>query len=320
MTGSPLDDRAVEALLRGAGPDRALCAVLDGLRDAGRGPAPAPSARLAALLATGLPAAAPAALSASAPATAPATSTERPATPAAADPAAALLAALPPAELARRTRVGRTVLAGVLAGGVTLGLTGVAAAHDALPDPAQTVVRSVMNTLTPFHVDLPAGHDKHDLRPDGAAPAPAPGRRFAPTLAARDPRPAGPARPATRPAAPAARAAHRPAGQHADAHGTALAERLTGRPVPAGPVLHGGGAGGASGHAAGHGTKHRKHHGRHGGTGTRAHRHGHHGRHHARTGRSGTTPVVGLGAEQPVATPPAAGRHRAQPARGTPAR
>ncbi|MFN2563203.1 MAG: hypothetical protein ABR571_18160 [Jatrophihabitans sp.] len=64
--------------------------------------------------------------------------------------------------LARRHNRSRIVVGMLLAGGTTLGLSGVAAAHDALPGPAQSVVVDVVNEFTPFHIA------------DNASPVPAP--------------------------------------------------------------------------------------------------------------------------------------------------
>jgi hypothetical protein len=135
------DDETAEALLSGHGrAEDPLTGVLVALRAEADRPVPAPSAALAELLANGAP---------------------------------------EEDELGRRRRVGRTVLGVIVAGGTTLALSGVAAAHDALPGPAQDAVTSIVNDLTPFHIepkkatptprpapsDLPSpgrsGHDDH---------------------------------------------------------------------------------------------------------------------------------------------------------------
>ncbi len=130
MTDSPraFDDDAVEALLSGQGDglsgqgDGPLAALLTDLRGVADRPAPVPSAALAELLRTGLPV----------------------------------------DELARR-RGRRTLIAGAAAAGVaaTLALSGVAAANDALPGPAEHVITDIINNLTPF-----------DLTPQPATSAP----------------------------------------------------------------------------------------------------------------------------------------------------
>src|SRR5437660_10446894 len=57
-------------------------------------------------------------------------------------------------ELARRRR--RRIVAGaVVVGATSLTLSGVAAAHDALPGPAQSVVRGIINAITPSDIDAP---------------------------------------------------------------------------------------------------------------------------------------------------------------------
>jgi hypothetical protein len=108
------DDRAVEAVLAGSGNpgDPVAAAVLDLRRTAARMPAPQPSAELAALFAGGVPV----------------------------------------DELARRRNKSFIVLGVVVAAGSTLALSGVAAAHDALPGPAQSIVTGIVNDLTPFHI------------------------------------------------------------------------------------------------------------------------------------------------------------------------
>ena len=68
-----------------------------------------------------------------------------------------------------RHRVGLVIAAAAMS---TAALTGVAAAHDRLPQPAQTVVARVVNDLTPFHVDpshVPAPPATH---PSGPAATP----------------------------------------------------------------------------------------------------------------------------------------------------
>jgi hypothetical protein len=56
-------------------------------------------------------------------------------------------------ELARRRRRGRIVLGVAAAATTTLTLSGVAAAHDVLPAPAEGVVTDVVNNLTPFTIE-----------------------------------------------------------------------------------------------------------------------------------------------------------------------
>lgn len=115
------DDDAVEALLSGQG-DGAVAAAVCELRRSADRPVPTPSAALAALLASGLP-----------------------------------LDTAPIDDLARRRRR-RYVALGIAAGGATtIALTGVAAANDALPSPAQGVVTDIVNNFTPF--DITPGHD-----------------------------------------------------------------------------------------------------------------------------------------------------------------
>jgi hypothetical protein len=94
----------------------------------------------------------------------------------------------PPAELAtllvgvtplgaarRRLTHSRAVIAGAAAIAV-LGTTGVAAANDSLPQPAQRMVSNVVNLLTPFHIDPPS-------------PRPAPNRPEIPIAPAVTPSP-----------------------------------------------------------------------------------------------------------------------------------
>lgn len=115
-----LDDRQVEALLRGSGDaDPVLRDAFALLRSAGHGPVPAPSAALAALLAEGLPA-----------------PTVRPA----------------PAVTSHRRRAARL---GVLVGGLSLAITTAAAGANALPRGAQRTAATVLNTLTPFRFPTP---------------------------------------------------------------------------------------------------------------------------------------------------------------------
>ncbi len=128
-------DAAFEDLLGGRG-DEPVGLLIDELRGVVADAAPAPSAALRQLLAGVAPEQV-------------AAEVRMPG----ADQAAAILAALPAEEVARRYRVGRTVTAAVVAGATILGLTGVAAAHDVLPEPAETVLTAVVNKLTPFHID-----------------------------------------------------------------------------------------------------------------------------------------------------------------------
>ncbi len=126
-----LDDDAVEALLTGRGDahDR-LAAALRGLRAGAARPAPEPSPALAELFAHGM-------------------RTD---------------------ELARRRRHRGIVLSIAVAGtSATLTLSGVAAAHDALPGPAQGVIRDFINSFTPFSID--SNRDQAPL-PKPTDPAP----------------------------------------------------------------------------------------------------------------------------------------------------
>jgi len=114
--GASFDEAAAEAVLSGTAPaPEPLAGALLALRGAGGRDAPAPSAELAALLGG----------------------------PVVVD------------ELARRRRAARLTFGVVLAGTATLTLSGVAAAHDALPGPAQRVVTTIVNDLTPFSIDVP---------------------------------------------------------------------------------------------------------------------------------------------------------------------
>jgi hypothetical protein len=111
------DDEAVEALLSGSGDaDDALAAALAGLRASARSPEPSPA--LAQLFAAGM---------------------QR-------DEVAA-----------RRKRNRRTgIVVGIAVAGTTsLTLSGVAAAHDALPQPAQGFITGIINSLTPFRIEGP---------------------------------------------------------------------------------------------------------------------------------------------------------------------
>jgi hypothetical protein len=87
------------------------------------------------------------------------------------EPSAALAAMLATGlvgeEISRPRRRARIVIS-VVAGSTTLALSGVAAAHDALPGPAQTVVTDIVNNLTPFHLDRRDGA----MRPPPVAPSP----------------------------------------------------------------------------------------------------------------------------------------------------
>ena len=107
------DDAAVEALLSGAGdPADPLTAALRALRSESGRAVPEPSPALAELFGD-VP---------------------------------------PPDELSRRRRAARITISVVVAGTATLALSGVAAAHDALPGAAQGVVTDIVNDLTPFHI------------------------------------------------------------------------------------------------------------------------------------------------------------------------
>lgn len=70
---------------------------------------------------------------------------------------AALLGGATPIEFApsarRKAHWHRRALAVAAVGAATLGLTGVAAAKESLPQPAQRVVSDVVNDLTPFHLE-----------------------------------------------------------------------------------------------------------------------------------------------------------------------
>jgi hypothetical protein len=131
----------------GVGGDAELAEALQQLQSLGHGPLPLPSAELAALLGPG--------------------------------------AAVVPSAGRRRSRRRKAVLGGVLTGAMTLGLTGVAAANDKLPGPAQRAVSDVVDTLTPFTID---SRPKSPPRPSGpvhqtAPPTPA-GHLSAPTQVA----------------------------------------------------------------------------------------------------------------------------------------
>lgn len=103
-------------------------------------------------------------------------------------PSAELLAAFGGAvPLASRRRPARRVLAAAAAVAV-LGGTGVAAARNQLPEPAQRLVSRVVDVLTPFHLD-PA---------DRVAPKPAPNVPALP-LPSQSPTPAAPAGPGDTP-------------------------------------------------------------------------------------------------------------------------
>jgi hypothetical protein len=83
---------------------------------------------------------------------------------------------LPIDELSHRRR-GRLAIGVTVAGATTLALSGVAAAHDALPGPAQGVVTGIINGLTPFHItigrpSLPAIPKPTDLAPGIGTPTP----------------------------------------------------------------------------------------------------------------------------------------------------
>jgi hypothetical protein len=97
-------------------PSPVVTQFLSDLRVLGEDPAPAPSAELAALFAG----------------------------------ASSLAVARARRSTLARHRVGLAIAAIAVS---TAGLTGVAAAHDSLPQPAQLVVSRVVNDLTPFHVD-----------------------------------------------------------------------------------------------------------------------------------------------------------------------
>lgn len=99
------------------------------LRALGAGPAPAPSPALEALLAGVIP-----------------------------------LASRAPRSFRHR----RAYLIGAAAASV-IALTGVAAAHDSLPQPAQLLVAHVVNVLTPFHIDLSSAPSQ-EPRPNPVSP------------------------------------------------------------------------------------------------------------------------------------------------------
>ncbi len=127
LGGSTDDDAVVEALLTGARSSAdPVSDVLDAIRAGGHRPPPAPSAALAELFATGLPA----------------------------------------DEVGRRRNRARIVVGMLVASGTTLALTGVAAANDALPGGAQSVVTDIVNGLTPFHIV----RQRDDRRPQLPAP------------------------------------------------------------------------------------------------------------------------------------------------------
>jgi uncharacterized membrane protein YgcG len=135
LDGGALSDNAAEALLAGrAEPDRPLAGALAELRAGAARPAPEPSAALVALLARA----------------------------AAAD------------QLSKRRSRRRAIVIGVaVAGTSSLALSGVAAAHDALPAPAQGVISGIIDTLTPFRVNDHHGRTEPDppARPTDARPS-----------------------------------------------------------------------------------------------------------------------------------------------------
>jgi hypothetical protein len=143
--GALFDDDAAEALLAGqAEPDHPLGAALAELRAGAARPAPEPSAALAAALARA----------------------------AAAD------------QLSKRRSRRRAIVIGVaVAGTSSLALSGVAAAHDALPAPAQGVISGIIDTLTPFRVNDHHGRTQPALpaRPTDARPS-APHKVVVPVL------------------------------------------------------------------------------------------------------------------------------------------
>lgn len=126
-------DGSIAGDSRGSGqfadPSPLVAQFLRELGALGDGPPPAPSAELAAVF----------------------------------DGTASLSAARRRRSTLRTHRVGVAIAAAAIS---TAALTGVAAANERLPQPAQTVVARVVNDLTPFHVDpshLPAAH--HPKRP-----------------------------------------------------------------------------------------------------------------------------------------------------------
>lgn len=143
--GALFDDDAAEALLAGqAEPDHPLGAALAELRAGAARPAPEPSAALAAALSRA----------------------------AAAD------------QLSKRRSRRRAIVIGVaVAGTSSLALSGVAAAHDALPAPAQGVISGIIDTLTPFRVNDHHGRTQPDppARPTDARPS-APHKVVVPVL------------------------------------------------------------------------------------------------------------------------------------------
>ncbi len=142
LDDASFDDAAVEALLSGAGdPADPLTGALRALRGEAGRVAPEPTPALAELLGDGPP----------------------------------------PDELGRRRRAARITIGVVVAGSATLALSGVAAAHDALPDPAQRVVTDIVNDLTPFHIGpgqrvprLPVAPAPTDTSVPGAGAGPSP--------------------------------------------------------------------------------------------------------------------------------------------------
>lgn len=93
--------------------------------------------------------------------------------------------------LLRRHRTGLAVAA---AGVVLLSGTGVSAAHDGLPQPAQRYVSNVVNVLTPFHLDPsdPGPTPKPHVPVPGASTSPTPPRSPSRPPAGRDePTPGG---------------------------------------------------------------------------------------------------------------------------------
>ena len=118
-------DGSIAGDSRGSGefgdPSPLVIQFLTDLRTLGDGPAPLPSDELAALFSG----------------------------------ASSMTAARHGRSIFARHRVGLVIAAAAMS---TAALTGVAAAHDRLPQPAQTVVARVVNDLTPFHVDPSHAH------------------------------------------------------------------------------------------------------------------------------------------------------------------
>ncbi|SHH01679.1 hypothetical protein SAMN05443575_3098 [Jatrophihabitans endophyticus] len=78
---------------------------------------------------------------------------------AAPEPSAELAAVFAGATPMRRSRrTAQVVLGAVVVGATTFAATGVAAANDALPGPAQHLVTGVVNGITPFRIAEPAAH------------------------------------------------------------------------------------------------------------------------------------------------------------------